>query len=248
MENNKGGKASLAIPVMAILALIGVQVTLYLAYFYAPTQINRGTLWVVTPNAAGAPINLYESYRILFIHVPAALSTALCCLLTLVGGVMWLLTKKPGWDSLTVAASEVGLLACGAVLISGTLWGDYAWGSGRLGSGWNWEPRLTTTLILWLAFAALLVLRRAMDQPQLRLKVTAIYGILLSPLYPLVSKAIEIGQTSHPTSFKDQMSAPEIATVNQVARFSVILVFVALVALRVLMNNVAKETDRERAA
>ena len=55
-----------------------------------------------------------------------------------------------------VTGLDPNAVAGALVLLTGTFWADFAWGSGRMGSGWNWEPRLTTMLILWLAFAALL--------------------------------------------------------------------------------------------
>ena len=243
----KSSRAWLVTVVLGVLGLIGAQVVMYLSYNYVPTQISDGTLWVVTPDR-GAPINLYESYRIFFIHLPGAYATALCCGICLVGGVMWLLSKKPKWEALVVASAEVGLLTGAIVLLTGTLWADYAWGSGRIGSGWNWEPRLTTMLILWLAFAALLVLRRAIDQPRQRSAMTAVYGIMIGPLYPLVSKAIEIGQTSHPRSFSDLLTAPEIATTKNIASIALLIAFMSLVALRFQMNRLGQKIEQERAA
>lgn len=243
----KASNEWVAVLALAALGFIGAQVTLYLSYFYTPTQITPGTLWVVTPDG-GAPISLYESYRIFFIHLPSAYATATCCGLTALGGVLLLLTRKPKWESLVVSAAEVGLAVGALVLLTGTLWADYAWGSGRLGSGWNWEPRLTTMLILWLAFAALLAVRRALDQPQLRTQITAVYGILLGPLYPLVSKAIEIGQTSHPRSFSELMSADEIALTQRVASIGVLLALMALVALRYQWNELGRQIQAERVA
>jgi ABC-type transport system involved in cytochrome c biogenesis permease subunit len=240
----------LVVVALAALGLAGVQATLYLSYFYTPTQITPGTLWVVTPDG-GAPVSLYESYRIFFIHLPSAYATATCCGLTALGGVMLLLTRKPQWESLVVSAAEGGLAFGALVLLTGTLWADFAWGSGRLGSGWNWEPRLTTMLILWLAFAALLVVRRALGQAQSRAQVTqitAVYGILLGPLYPLVSKAVEIGRIAHPLSFKDQLSAPEVALTQRVAGLGVLVALVALVALRYQWNELGRQIELERAA
>ncbi len=232
---------------LAALGLVGVQVTLYLSYFYTPTQVTPGTLWVVTPDS-GAPISLYESYRIFFIHLPSAYTTAACCGLTALGGVMYLLSRKPKWELLIVSAAETGLAVGAIVLLTGTLWADYAWGSGRLGSGWNWEARLTTMLILSLAFAALLVLRRAIDQPRQRSLATAVYGILLGPLYPLVSKAVDINRTSHPRSFSDLLSAPEIATTQRIASVGVLIALLSLVALRYTWNSVGNKLNTERAA
>jgi hypothetical protein len=103
-------------------------------------------------------------------------------------------------------------------------------------------------LILWLAFAALVVVRRAIDGDAQRTVATGVYGILLGPLYPLVSKAVEIGQTSHPRSFSDLMSAPEIGTTKQVATIGVMLALMALVALRYQWNELGRGIDKETAS
>lgn len=245
MKDN-ASKSWIVTLLLAGLGLIGAQVVLYMSYYYTPVQITPGTLWVVTPDG-GTTVNLYESYRIFFIHVPSAYATAICCLLALVGGVLWLLTRKDVWEALVVSAAEVGMCTGAIVLLTGTMWADFAWGSGKLGSGWNWEPRLTTMLILWLAFAALIVLRRAMDTPRQRSAVTAVYGILLGPLYPLVSKAVEIGGGVHPASFKDAISAPEIATTLNVASIFIVMALLSLVALRFQINRLGQQIAQERA-
>jgi heme exporter protein C len=231
--------------VLAVAGLVGVQATLYMSYFYAPIQVTQGSLWVVDPDG-GVAKNLYESYRIFFIHLPSAYATALCCMLAAIGGIGWLVTRKAAFEALVVSSAEVGMFVGLMVLLTGTFWADYAWASGRLGSGWNWEPRLTTMLILWLAFAALLVLRRAMDTDRQRSMITAVYGILLGPLYPLVSKAIEIGQTSHPKSFDAMLSAPEIAATKYVAQIGVLVALMSLVALRFVYNRMGQQLEEVR--
>jgi heme exporter protein C len=233
---------------LAVLALIGAQAALWLSYFHAPAQIPEGALYVVQPTPGVNTVTLYESYRIFFIHLPAAYSTALCCGLCLVGGALYLLTRQDAWDALTVAAAEVGVAAGAITLLTGSFWADYAWGTGKIGSGWNWEPRLTTMLILWLAFCALLAARPALADLALRNKLTAVYGILVAPLYPLVQKAIEINQVSHPRSFSALLSAPEIAQTKTVASIAITLVFAAAVALRFAHQRLSQEVARERAA
>jgi hypothetical protein len=78
--------------------------------------------------------------------------------------------------------------------------------------------------------------------------MTAVYGILLGPLYPLVSKSIEIGRTSHPRSFSDLLSAPEIAITKNVASIGITLALLSLVALRYQMNRLGQKIEQERAA
>jgi len=245
----EGSKTTFAITlVLAALGMAGAEATLWLAHFYVPVQITAGSLFVSEPPSGVNTLNLYESYRIFFVHLPSAYSTALCCGLCLVGGVLFLVTRNARYDALTVAAAETGLVAGAITLLTGSFWADFAWGTGKIGSGWNWEPRLTSMLILWLAFAALLALRNALPNVQARMKLTAVYGILVSPLYPMVQKAIEIGQVSHPRSFSDLLSAPEIGLTKVVATFGIMLVFAALVALRFAAHRFGHQLQQERAA
>ncbi|MDC1141746.1 cytochrome c biogenesis protein CcsA [Planctomycetota bacterium] len=244
MKNETNNKAVYITLALAVLGLIGVQITQYMVYNYAPTQMTSGAIWIVEPDG-GSPISLYESYRIFFTHLPSAYTTAVCSMLSAFGGVMWLLSRKDKWEALVVSAAETGLVVGAMVLLTGSFWADYAWGNGQMGSGWNWEPRLTTMLILWLAFASLLVLRWAMDSPKQRKMMTAIYGILLGPMYPLVSKAIEIGQTSHPKSFSSLLSADAIDTTKSVAQLGMGIALVSLIALRYAWNRVGQGIQHE---
>lgn len=229
--------------VLTVLGLAGAQVAMYLAYRYAPTQVSNGSLFVLTPDPGVSSFNLYESYRIFFTHLPSAYTTAVCCGLMLLGGVMWLLMRKPFWDHLTVAAAEVGLVAGALTLLTGAIWAKYAWGT-----YWNWEPRLTTMLVLWLAFAALVALRAALPPGVKRGMLTAVYGILASPLYPLVHWAVEIGSGSHPKSFSYLLTAPEITVTKNVATWGIIPLFVAIVFVRLMWRNVNHAVEVERAA
>ena len=229
--------------VLTVLGLAGAQVAMFMAYRYAPTQIQNGSLFVATPTEGISSFNLYESYRIFFTHLPCAYTTAVCCGFMLVGGVMWLLMRKPFWDHLTVAAAEVGLVAGALTLLTGSIWAKYAWGT-----YWNWEPRLTTMLVLWLAFAALIALRAALPPGAKRNILTAVYGILASPLYPLVHAAVEIGQGSHPKSFSYLLTAPEITVTKNVATWGIIPLFVGLIVVRLMWRKVHHSLEVERAA
>ncbi|MHC4840646.1 MAG: cytochrome c biogenesis protein CcsA [Planctomycetota bacterium] len=245
MKNESNNTAVYITLALVLLGLVGVHITQYMVYNYVPTQVTAGAHWVVTPPDQGAPISLYESYRIFFTHLPSAYTTAVCSMLTAFGGVMWLLSRKDKWEALVVSAAEAGLVVGGMVLLTGSFWADFAWGNGTMGSGWNWEPRITTMLILWLAFASLLVLRWAMDSPGQRKMMTAVYGILLGPMYPLVSKAIEIGQTSHPKSFSSLLSADSIATTKSVAQLGMAVALISIIALRYSWNRIEQGIQHE---
>lgn len=245
MKSDKKNTAVYVTLALVVLGLIGVEISQYLIYNYAPVQITQGAIWIVDPPAGGSPISLYQSFRIFFTHLPSAYTTAVCSMLSAFGGVMWLLSRKDKWEALIVSAAEAGLVVGAMVLLTGSFWGDFAWGNGEMGSGWNWEPRITTMLILWLGFASLLVLRWALDVPAQRKMMTAVYGLLLGPMYPLVKWAIELNQYSHPKSFSSLLSAPEIATTKSVAEVGISVALISIIAMRYAWNRVEQGIQDE---
>ena len=77
-----------------------------------------------------------------------------------VASILYLVRRERRWDSVAVASAEIGIVFCTLVLITGPLWAKPAWGT-----WWTWDPRLTTTMVLWLIYVAYLMLRGAMEEP-----------------------------------------------------------------------------------
>ena len=108
----------------------------------------------------------------IFLHSPAAF---------LVGAdqLLWFYrfslssAQDPAWDRLAAVAAEVGLLFCGLALVTGCLWAKRSWGV-----WWTWDPRLTTTIVLWFVYAGYLVLR-GLEMGSARKRLTcAVVGIV----------------------------------------------------------------------
>ena len=68
---------------------------------------------------------------------------------------IFLFGRQPGADRVALAAAELTVLFGLIVLVSGPLWARKAWGV-----WWQWDARLTSTLVMWLVFQAYLLLRR----------------------------------------------------------------------------------------
>ncbi|MBA3973158.1 MAG: cytochrome C assembly protein [Candidatus Solibacter sp.] len=132
-------------------------------------------------------------FRIIFFHVPAAFTCFLCFLASLIAGLAYLKTRKLGYDAFSVSVIEVGL-AFGAVnLITGMIWARIIWGI-----WWTWDWRLTSMLICWLLYAGYLVLRRAIEEPTERAKMSAVMSILNFSVVPFVFFSIKWFRTQHP--------------------------------------------------
>ena len=150
-------------------------------FVYAPIMI------------ANAP---YEStmgliQKIFYFHVPAALTFFLATFVCGVASAIYLFTGRQSADRVALAAAELTALLGVIVLISGPLWARKAWGI-----WWDWDARLTSTLVLWLTFQAYLLLRRYGGPGSDRLAAgVAIFGMFN---VPFVYWSVEFWRTLHP--------------------------------------------------
>src|SRR5438045_3673709 len=128
--------------------------------------IARNTLAI-----AGLPAEASQGaiFKIIFFHVPVALTAMLCSFVALLGSVMFLLTKNFKYDATAVAVTEVGLAFLAANLVTGSIWARVIWGV-----WWAWDARLTSALVCWLLYAGYLALRRAIDEPTQRATFAAV--------------------------------------------------------------------------
>ena len=95
------------------------------------------------------PPNLAQGIfgNIFYIHVPVAWTAFLLYLCVMISGILFLKKKNKVWDRRGLAFAEVGTIFMFLVLTTGPIWAKPAWGI-----FWPWEPRLTTSLILFLIF------------------------------------------------------------------------------------------------
>ena len=89
--------------------LIGV--TAYASFYVAPTESTMGLV-----------------QRIFYLHAPSGMTSLAAFLVSFIGSVAYILTRKPRWDWLAVSAAEVGVAFCTVVLLTGPIWAHPAWG------------------------------------------------------------------------------------------------------------------------
>ena len=161
---------------------------------FAPLAIVVAAMFAYAPiMIANAP---YEStmgliQKIFYFHVPAALTFFLAAFVCGVASAVYLFGGRPSADRLALAAAELTVLLGVIVLISGPLWARKAWGI-----WWDWDARLTSTLVLWLTFQAYLLLRRYGGPGSDRLGAgVAIFGMCN---VPFVYWSVEFWRTLHP--------------------------------------------------
>jgi heme exporter protein C len=132
-------------------------------------------------------------FKIIFFHVPAAMTAMLGAAVALIASVLFLVTKNFKYDALAVAVTEVGLAFLAANLITGSIWGRVIWGI-----WWTWDARLTSALVCWLLYAGYLMLRRAIEEPTQRATFAAVFSIFAFLDVPIVIFSIKWWRTQHP--------------------------------------------------
>lgn len=114
-----------------------------------------------------------EAQRIMYVHVPSAWLAYVAFLVTLCGSVLYLVNRDLRFDQFAIASAEVGLVFTGLTILTGAIWGKATWGK-----WWDWDPRLTTTAILFVVYAGYVLLRQSIADRERRARLAAVFGIV----------------------------------------------------------------------
>jgi len=123
--------------------------------------------------------------KIFYYHVPSAWVAFLAFGVVFVCSILYLTSKDRKWDLFAKSSVEIGVLFALIVLITGPIWARPIWGV-----WWTWEPRLTTTLILFLIYVAYLLLRIFSGNNERTARFAAVLGIVGFVDVPLVYLSI----------------------------------------------------------
>lgn len=154
-----------------------VAVTFALVGFYVPAE----------------DVKIGASYLIFFVHFPSAVVGLLVFVLAGAGCAAYLVRPGDRTDFWAASGIEVGVLASTITLVTGSIWAKAAWGLWWDSS----DPRLMTVAILWLTYAAYLVLRGTLEEPARRARFCAVFGLLATLNVPLVHFSIRLFNPVH---------------------------------------------------
>ena len=196
--------------IIASITALLIFVSLYLIFGYA--HMERTML---------------EVQKIFYYHVSAALTVYLAFGVNCLFSIKYLIQRKPNDDLLAAAAAEVGLVFCTIVLLSGPIWAKYAWNT-----WWNWEARLTSTLVLWLMYIGYFILRSALAEDKRKL-YSAVLGIIAFVNVPIVHFATKFWEEqSHPGRGAKFDVVPSILHTFLVVLVAYIMLFVLLLIMQ----------------
>jgi heme exporter protein C len=228
-------KSLIAHSFLGVIALLMIAV---LAAIFGDTVVFGNSSYVPTESSMGIV------QRIFYFHVPAALTAFLAFFVAFVASIGYLLTRRLSWDNVARSSVELGVMFCTMVLITGPLWAKPIWGA-----WWPWEPRLTTTLILWLLYICYLLLRTYSEDRAQQARFCAVLGVVAFLDVPIVYYSVKWWRGVHPIVFGSQGGgiSPRMNDVFLGALCTFFLLFGFLLVQRARLANMEDEVENLRA-
>jgi heme exporter protein C len=182
-----------------------------------------------------------DAQRIMYVHVPAAWLAYLAFLVTLIGSLGYLLRRDLRFDRLAAASAEIGLLLTGAAIASGALWGKVTWGI-----WWDWDPRLTTTAVMFVVYAGYVLLRMSIVERVRRARLAAVLGVIGFANVPIVHFSVLWWRGLHQPPSVLRPGSPTIAPILLATLLANVIAFTVAYAW-LLRRRVALERARDAA-
>jgi len=201
-----------------------------MVFFYAPTEAVMGNV-----------------QKVFYFHVAAAWVGMLGFMAAGVAGIAYLRKNDRKWDIVSMAAVELSLVFFFIAIVLGSIWARPAWNT-----WWTWDPRLTTATVVELVYAAYLLLRQGIDEPDKRARFGAVYTIVGFISVPLTFLSIRLYRTIHPVVIGNGGGEGDFdmtARMFQTFMFSLFtfsVLFVTLLWHRIRLGTLAEKVESLR--
>ncbi len=175
--------------------LLGLLGLLYLAdailLFYSTTS---------GPFPSVVPLGTPTAYRNIYVHVPISISTYLAFTLGFLGALAYLTKGQDKFERLAHVSIISGIILGASTLVTGMIWARESWGA-----AWNWDPRETGILFMWLAFLVYLAIRSSVTDPDVRPKISMAFAVAAYSTIPLSFVIPYVMPSLHPTAPQTSM-------------------------------------------
>ena len=203
-------------------------VTLYMVFLWVPTELNLGV-----------------SQRIFYFHVPLGWLGMLSIIVVAVASIVHLVTGSQWWDDLAYSTAEIGVVFASLILVTGVIWakGDLNW-------WWTWDPKLTTTLVLWFIFVGYLMVRAYAPKGSQSARFASVIALFGAIDTPIIYMATVWWSTAHPelnvgpvASDRDEISSNKIYTTLLVSVITFTIFYIHLLVERFHLRRAESALD-----
>ena len=212
------------IPWLGAACLLFMLAGLYYGLIVAPPDYQQG-----------------DSYRIMFIHVPAAWMSMFVYVVMAGAGLIGLVWHIKLAEMIAISSATIGASFTFLALVTGSLWGKPMWGT-----WWVWDARLTSELILLFLYLGVIALYNAVDDKRTAARSTAILALVGVVNIPIIHFSVEWWNTLHQGSTVTKLGAPSIDISMLIPLLLMAVAFKLYYALVVLMRARCEVLERER--
>lgn len=217
------------VPWFAVLAAVTIAVGIYWGFFE-------------TPDRLGGTNPQKEYYRIIFVHVPAAWMSMWLYFVLAVWSAVGLVFNTRLSFMMARAAAPTGAIFTFIALWTGAFWGRPSWGT-----YWDWDPRLTSELILFFIYVGYLALHSAIDDARRADRAAALLAIVGLVMLPVIFWSINCPDPNqcaalHQRSDMSQMD-PNIFWTMMIMTFGFWMYSFAAIFARVRNVILSRESD-----
>lgn len=179
--------------------------------------------------------------KIMYVHVPAAWSAMVAYFLVFIASIGYLWKRDERYDLFAASAVEVGVVLNALALALGMIWGRPTWGV-----WWEWEPRLTSTLVMLVIYAGYLALRAYTEDDERRARWSAAVGALAFLNVPIVYMSVRWWPTLHQVQSTRATVDGPYALGLELNGFAFLLLMILFVLLRYEVARVRRATETLR--
>ena len=185
-------------------------------------------------------------YRILFFHAPSAIVGMIGYFVALTFSILYLSSGDFRWDSLAASIIEVALVFSVVNIVTGSIWARIIWFI-----WWTWDYRLTSALVCVLIFAGYLMMRKAVEEPTQRARLSSALCIFGCVDVVIVWKSIEWFRNNHPGPVLSIRTGggtmdPAMERIFYLNLLAILMIAIALVLVRTRQEAIAREIDSLR--
>ncbi|MCM8854599.1 MAG: heme ABC transporter permease [Candidatus Thiodiazotropha sp. (ex Lucinoma kastoroae)] len=204
--------------------LITLLVGLYYGLFVAPADYQQG-----------------ESYRIMYIHVPAAWMSMFIYVVMAVSGLISLVWRIKMTEVVVISSATVGASFTFLALATGSLWGKPMWGA-----WWVWDARLTAELLLLFLYLGIIALHSAIEDKRVAARAVSILALVGVVNIPIIHYSVEWWNTLHQPASITKFDKPSMDMSMLMPLLIMAISFKLYYGAVVLMRARAEIVERER--
>ena len=182
-----------------------------------------------------------NSFRIIYLHVPASFVSQSLYAVMAISGVVYLIWRVKLAAYLIVAIAPIGAMTTFIALITGAIWGIPTWGT-----WWQWDARITSTLILFIMYLGLISLHSSFTNYERADKLLSWLVIIGAVNLPIIKKSVDWWSTLHQSASITLTEKPSIDPVMLYPLIGSIIGFVGLVVCLVLLSSKNQILIREK--